>query len=65
MIFVCLFGEFFHLWPFCCETLPQSRYNLLWCPVFKAASTNWMKNIITLSDCTEEQTKLLEAKFPG
>ena len=43
----------------------MSGYSLLWCPVFKAASTNWMKNIITLSGATEREAKLLEKKFPG
>ena len=43
----------------------MSRYSLLWCPVFKAASTNWMKNIITLGGVREQEAKLLEKKFPG
>ena len=47
------------------KTFPQSKYNLLWCPVFKAASTNWMKNIITLSGYTEQQAIFLQKKFPG
>ena len=41
----------------------MSSYNLLWCPVYKAASTNWMTNIITLAGLTEEERIKLEEKY--
>lgn len=48
------------------EFIPKSHANLfyleqkniLWCPVFKAASTNWMINFVELSK-TKEQKKIL------
>ena len=27
---------------------------MLWCPVYKAMSTNWMRNIITLANLGEK-----------
>ena len=35
---------------------------LVWCPVYKAASTNWMKNIPRLSHYTAEQVARLNMK---
>ena len=43
----------------------MSDYKLLWCPIFKAASTNWMKNIVTLSGYSKKDAKYLEKKFRG
>jgi len=41
--------------------LPRTK--LLWCPVFKASSTNWMMNIITLSGISPVRRRLLEEKY--
>ena len=41
----------------------MSSYKLLWCPVFKAASTNWMLNIITMAGLTEQEKIKLENKY--
>ena len=35
---------------------------LVWCPVFKAASTNWMKNITRLSQYSAQQVAMLSMK---
>ena len=34
-----------------------------WCPVFKAASTNWMQNIMLLSDLSKRQIAQLEEQY--
>ena len=36
---------------------------LVWCPVFKAASTNWMKTIPTLSNYLPAQMQLMKLKL--
>ena len=41
----------------------RSTYNMLWCPVFKAASTNWMTNIITMAGLSQQQKIKLEKKY--
>ena len=35
---------------------------LVWCPVYKAASTNWMKNIPRLSDMSVQKVAMLSRK---
>lgn len=40
----------------------ESR-NLLWCPVFKAASTNWMQNIMLLANLSKRQIAQLEKQY--
>ena len=44
------------------STFRKSR-NLLWCPVFKAASTNWMQNIMLLSGLSKVQIAKLEKQY--
>jgi len=41
----------------------MKAYDLVWCPVFKAASTNWMRNIIRLANMGEKKEAILEKKF--
>ena len=43
--------------------IDRKSSNFLWCPVFKAASTNWMENIIHLSGLTEKEKKRLEQRY--
>ena len=57
----------FNSWSICKPSLVLNwllqEYNLVWCPVFKAASTNWMKNIIRLANLGERLKGQLEKKF--
>jgi len=46
--------EFYHL--------KDQRF--LWCPVFKAASTTWIRNLFQLADVGEGKLEMLEKKFP-
>jgi len=39
--------------------------SLLWCPVFKAASTSWILNLFNLMGLSENKTKELQNKYPG
>ncbi|XP_023323409.1 carbohydrate sulfotransferase 11 isoform X2 [Eurytemora carolleeae] len=39
--------------------------HLVWCPVFKAASTNWLYNLIRLSGRSEIELELLKKKHPS
>ena len=41
----------------------RKSYKLLWCPVFKAASTNWMRNIITMAGLSDREKMKLEKKY--
>ena len=41
----------------------SSSYKFLWCPVFKAATTNWMRNIISLAGLSEKAKSKLERKY--
>lgn len=48
--------DFSHLW--------VMRYRqLVWCPVYKAASTNWMKNIVELSNFKANDIRKLKKIF--
>lgn len=40
------------------------RVELVWCPVYKAASTNWMHNLLYLAGLTDQQVEDIKAKFP-
>jgi hypothetical protein len=37
----------------------QRKYNLMWCPVFKAASSNWLNYFNTMSNVTKESLPLI------
>ena len=39
--------------------------SLLWCPVFKAASTSWIENLFTLQNLSSSRMVALEKKFPN
>jgi len=41
----------------------MQEYSLVWCPVFKAASTNWMKNIVHLANLGEMGEHALQKKY--
>jgi hypothetical protein len=38
------------------------RRRLLWCPVYKAGSTNWMKNMVKLSQHSPQHISIMAAK---
>jgi len=38
-------------------------YKLLWCPVFKASSSNWIWNMLALSKLSPGEKKKLERKY--
>ena len=42
---------------------PQSR-SLVWCPVYKAASTNWCYNLLHLAGRTETEIKEIIGRHP-
>jgi len=42
----------------------ESR-SLVWCPVYKAASTNWMHNLLHLAGKKEEEIERIKRKHPG
>ena len=39
--------------------------SLVWCPVYKAASTNWMHNLLHLAGKTEEEMNAILAEHPS
>ena len=39
--------------------------SLIWCPVYKAASTSWIKNLYSLIGLGPENETALDKKFPG
>jgi len=39
--------------------------SLVWCPVYKAASTNWMHNLLHLGGKTEEEVQEIIKKYPN
>ena len=41
----------------------RRSYKFLWCPVFKAASTNWMRNLVSLANLTDGENLKLEKRF--
>ena len=41
----------------------RASYKFLWCPVFKAASTNWMRNLVSLANLTDGEKLKLESRF--
>eukprot|EP00092_Neocalanus_flemingeri_P032094 GFUD01034882.1.p1 GENE.GFUD01034882.1~~GFUD01034882.1.p1 ORF type:complete len:436 (-),score=99.92 GFUD01034882.1:116-1423(-) len=43
---------------------PLPRKSLVWCPVFKAASTNWMHNILHLAGKTEKDIEKIIQDHP-
>ena len=45
------------------DSMIIQEHQLLWCPIYKAASTNWMKYLIQLSGLDERAVKRLERKF--
>lgn len=47
------------------QLLYSQDSSLLWCPVFKAASTSWMLHIITLSGNDKDRVRALKKKYPG
>jgi hypothetical protein len=44
--------------------LAQSK-SLVWCPVYKAASTNWMHNLLHLAGKKEDEIRKIIADHPG
>ena len=40
------------------------KKSLVWCPVYKAASTNWMHNLLHLAGKTEEEIKRIMKDHP-
>ena len=41
----------------------RASFNFFWCPVFKAASTNWMINLVSLANLTGREKLKLENRF--
>ena len=45
-------------------TITLQARSLVWCPVYKAASTNWCHNLLHLAGKTEDQVQELIKKYP-
>ena len=45
------------------STLPQSR-DLVWCPVFKSVSTNWMHHLLYLAGKNEFEVEQIMEEHP-
>ena len=46
-----------------CKIFIQSK-SLVWCPVYKAASTNWMHNLLHLGGKSEKEVEEIIKKYP-
>ena len=55
----------FFTWIFKNRMFSLQNESVLWCPVFKAASTSWILNLFNLMGLGENKTKELKNKYPG
>merc|ERR1712106_678884 len=44
---------------------PLPEKSFVWCPVYKASSTNWMHNLLHLAGKKEEEIKKIIEDYPG